>query len=1028
MDNTGKGRISVIIPVYNTEKYVERCIESVMRQTWEDLEILVVNDGSEGNIGTLLRRYMEEDPRIRLLSHDRNQGLYRARLTGVQAAAGDYIGFVDSDDYVSEDYFRTLLLKAGDTGADIVIGRTVREENGQRFVYNLHEACLPKETLQVNEIQDLFFGQEFRCYAWHTMWNKLYTRKLWERCLPFLSECRSHIVMGEDILFSTVLLDEADRLAAVFEEAYFYCANEDACTAGNGLTPARIRKIASDLSEVFRTGERYLEERGAGPEIREHFRNGQRFYSSMWRQTVRECLSEREQKECRKSLALLGSPLPDPVYCGYMESLRTPWEGRLSYLKKKIDDPRYSCISFDLFDTLLVRPFGRPEDLFLLLDEPYRRISGGHARFSDLRKRGEAEARASLIKEHPDREDVTLDEIYEVICRDYAVTQQTAERMKGLEKELEIRYTEAREAGRSLYRRAVFRGKRILFTTDMYLTADTIRKILARCGYNGPDGLYISSGERKCKKTGGLFLRILEKEKLKPEQILHIGDDWEKDVEGAAMAGITAVFFPKASEVFSGRITGCVTNRCGSLGLTLKGSRWDPGQAFSPGAAAMRGLAAQQYFDDPYRLFHPGSDLNMDPSFLGWYAVGMHLLGLCRWLLGEAEKDGIRNLYFCGRDGYLLHKAFLVCTEGRVTGIRTGYLPVSRRALLPVMVKTRTDFYQLPVDPLAQTPEGMLRLLSFCSRVYAPETRRRELCRAGIPPKEPFPDRSSYEAFIGFFLDHWYDEKKHEDARALVKRFYSRIRENSGIFDMGYSGRIPEALCEASGQRLKVYYVHEEPADTGFRKMDGRMEISSFYPFRPAVTGLLREYLLSEPSGSCVGFAERENEVVPVFERMSEDAGETVMLRCMQRNALLFVRRYMELLGDAGEAMSFLPEEVSLPFEGVLSGLSAADTRMYGKAVFEDLLYGGSRRIRVEAFAREKPGPGEKEQAAAPDEIMLLVLNRRPKAVRALLILLGAPEIFGQKVRKNIGLSGRAGREEDKTGKYLQPDGKGRSE
>ena len=1012
MDKTGTQKISVIIPVYNTEKYVERCVESVMRQTWHDLEILLVNDGSEGEIETIAARYMEEDPRIRLLSHDRNMGLYRARLTGLRAASGDYIGFVDSDDHVSEDYYRTLLQKAEDTQAEIVIGRTVREEEGRRFIYNLHEACLPKEVVEGEEIRDLFFGQEFRCYAWHTMWNKLYKRSLFDRCLPDLVDCREHIVMGEDILFSTVLMSRAGRLATVFEEAYFYCANEEAATSGKGLTPERLQKILRDLSRVFERGETYLCKKGTLQQERAHFVKGRQFYSTLWRETVKECLTPREQKEIRKCLSSLGRPLPYPVRPGYMESLRTPWEGKLEYLKKRIRDPKYTCLSFDLFDTLLVRPFGKPEDLFLLLDQPFRRISGSGARFSDLRIRGEKEARETLCRTDPDREDVTLEEIYEAICRIYAVGKQTADRMKELEKALEVRYTKPREAGRSLYRLARHEGKRVVFTTDMYLPEETIRRILVSSGYAMADRLYLSSRKGRIKRTGGLFRCLLEGEGLMAEEVLHIGDDWEKDVEGASLAGISALFFPRASDVFENRIAGCVTNRCGSLGSMLRGRLWDPSEKPSAGADAMKSLAAQWYFDDPYRPFHPKSDLNMDPSFLGWYTVGMHLLGLCRWLYREAEEQGLREILFCGRDGYLLCQAFGIYTRDRPADIRAGYLPVSRRALLPVMVKNGTDLFQLPVDPLAQTPERMLVLLAFCSRPYAPEERRRELLQAGIPPGVHFRDKGAYEAFIRLFLEKWYDEKRHREAQRLVRRHCARIRDGSGIFDMGYSGRIPEALSWASGKRLKVFYIHEEPSDTGFRKQEGRMEICSFYPFRPAVTGLLREYLLSEPAGSCVRYTEEQGEVVPVYERMAEDAGETVMLRCLQRNALLFVKRYQKLFGDAEETFGYRPEEVSLPFEGVLYGLPPADTGMYGRAVFEDLLYGGSRRIRVDGFAKEHMAQEAREQAGEPEgrssyEIMLPVLNRRPKAVRAMMILLGAPEIFGQKLRKNIGFAGK---------------------
>ena len=96
-------KVSVIVPVYNNEKYVETCIRSICQQTYQNLEILVINDGSTDGSRQILERMAEKDKRIRL-THQENAGVSAARNKGIELADGEYLTFVDGDDYVSADY------------------------------------------------------------------------------------------------------------------------------------------------------------------------------------------------------------------------------------------------------------------------------------------------------------------------------------------------------------------------------------------------------------------------------------------------------------------------------------------------------------------------------------------------------------------------------------------------------------------------------------------------------------------------------------------------------------------------------------------------------------------------------------------------------------------------------------------------------------------------------------------------------------------------------------------------------------
>ena len=100
--------ISVIVPVYNTEKYLSRCIDSILAQTFTDLELILVDDGSTDNSGNICDEYAAKDKRIRVI-HQNNCGQGYARNAGLNVARGDYIGFLDPDDLISKDMFSHLI-------------------------------------------------------------------------------------------------------------------------------------------------------------------------------------------------------------------------------------------------------------------------------------------------------------------------------------------------------------------------------------------------------------------------------------------------------------------------------------------------------------------------------------------------------------------------------------------------------------------------------------------------------------------------------------------------------------------------------------------------------------------------------------------------------------------------------------------------------------------------------------------------------------------------------------------------------
>ena len=162
--------ISIIVPIYKTEKFLPRCIESILVQTYRDIEILLIDDGSPDRCGEICDEYAEKDKRVRAF-HTENHGLSAARNLGLKEARGEYIGFVDSDDWIEADMYEILLKRMQETGADIVECEIWRHPDfGQK------KAEPRDEVFQRGDALKALIESRLRNYTC----DKLYNRSLFE--------------------------------------------------------------------------------------------------------------------------------------------------------------------------------------------------------------------------------------------------------------------------------------------------------------------------------------------------------------------------------------------------------------------------------------------------------------------------------------------------------------------------------------------------------------------------------------------------------------------------------------------------------------------------------------------------------------------------------------------------------------------------------------------------------------------------------------------------------------------------------
>ena len=214
-------KVSVIIPVYKVEKSIGRCLESVVNQTLQDLEIVIVDDGTPDNSMAIVRQFADKDSRFRILTHEHNRGLMQARKTGYSAAEGDYLLFCDSDDYLPLDAVEQLYTEAIQSGADVVSGDAtlVFPDNDRQVV---RKSILRYGTDKTSVYKSLLLGE----YQ-HNLWGKVFKKSLFRDHSYTTVE---HFTNGEDGFLFYQVMENVDKVVHLPKSVYYYVQNNQSST------------------------------------------------------------------------------------------------------------------------------------------------------------------------------------------------------------------------------------------------------------------------------------------------------------------------------------------------------------------------------------------------------------------------------------------------------------------------------------------------------------------------------------------------------------------------------------------------------------------------------------------------------------------------------------------------------------------------------------------------------------------------------------------------------------------------------
>ena len=289
---------------------------------------------------------------------------------------------------------------------------------------------------------------------------------------------------------------------------------------------------------------------------------------------------------------------------------------KFNNLIEKVD-----IVSFDIFDTLLIRPYLSPEDLFEHIEKLYK-LNGFK------KERILAEKRTRYI--HTEDEDITIDDIYENICPEYS-------NLKNIEMEFEKQVLRPNPFIKYFYDKANSSGKTIIAISDMYLPSEFLKTILHKNGFTNIKAVYVSGEYKKSKGSKHLYEEVVKKSGVKPEKILHIGDNLQSDYFSAMDSGINAIFLEKYIDKFYktqiGKKYTLLSKKINSIDFSI-----------------ITSISAIQLLQNSSNYWY-----NLGYNFGGPFAIGY-----TQYIIEQCKLNNINNLLFVSRDGYILQKIYKI--------------------------------------------------------------------------------------------------------------------------------------------------------------------------------------------------------------------------------------------------------------------------------------------------------------------------------------------------------------------------------
>lgn len=517
----------------------------------------------------------------------------------------------------------------------------------------------------------------------------------------------------------------------------------------------------------------------------------------------------------------------------------------LDTIKKIIINPNIKIVSFDIFDTLLYRPCINPTDIFYLMakkiDKKY------NVDFVKLRLNAEI-----LLNQ----KNANLDDIYDFIQKYYNLDKELTENLKQEEIAGEKQLLQVRDDIKEIYDFAIANNKKIIATSDMYLSSEVLKDILYKKGYN-ISKIYVSNEYQARKDDSLLYDVVIEEEKVNPSEICHIGDNFNSDYKFALKKHLTAIYYPSIKDIVFANNS--IHNE--ALGANISN---DP---------ITRILIAHSL----YRIYKYPHEYLKNPKLFANIetftniALAPVLFYIAMSIATNKEiQNNYDKVYFAARDGYLPQIAYDIIAENLKNCIPSEYLYASRRAYLTAMYNNLEEWLCDNID-IMRPNVNLNNLLDIID-----DEKIKNLIKNSLSDKELTLCVKDNKTQILKILKrvHPLYENYYESLKNHVFKYYltkiDHNKEKNIIFDIGYSGSISSALNKITNQKWDKIYLWQIDKNKIKDKLNNTQTtvlLGDTYNFySTSFIPLLIEELFSPLEGSCIGFT---SNIEPVCENLN---------------------------------------------------------------------------------------------------------------------------------------------------------------
>lgn len=372
----------------------------------------------------------------------------------------------------------------------------------------------------------------------------------------------------------------------------------------------------------------------------------------------------------------------------------------------------YDVISFDIFDTLIVRPFSKPRDLFMMLDAEFDMLG-----FANVRQKAELTVREQAEKKKGNRE-ITIDDIYEEIERRTGINK---EKGKGIELKLEYDLCEANPYMLRLFQLLKCAGKTIILVSDMYLPSNFLNKMLKKCGYSGYEEIFVSCEHNSNKYSGTLYRNVFNKVG-KDLKYIHIGDNYKADIEKAKKEGMDTFYY----------------KGCNDIGNIYRASQY-----------GMQELIGSAYSGLVNVALHNGLNKFSVYYEYGYLYGGLYVYGFCQWIHRYAIQHQLDKVLFFARDGYIYKAVY----DKLFTDIPSEYVFYSRISNSMMCAEKQRDNFLIRNIEVKASYELKTTIGNFFD-IFELHFLDKELKKYGLALYHEI-SQTNQKVLVQFVIDHW---------------------------------------------------------------------------------------------------------------------------------------------------------------------------------------------------------------------------------------------------------------------------------